>query len=204
MSWVAAAVGSASAIYGAVNANQKKQRDKGYIDASYRNASEGLDTRQTLARQNAAESLNQRGILGPQSPIQRAMMPGASPTSLGDQVQADNEKQFGLERRDLDQQHDQASHENRAAYTDALVGSVMSGASTAAGVYGAKQDAGMYRGASPIQKAMMPSQRGVDDVRVPGAFGIDPVDPLGRGAWAPLRLGTGQPVYDFSNGAANG
>jgi hypothetical protein len=139
MAWVAAAVGAVSlggGIYGAISGNQNKQRNKGYISDNYRLASQALDTHQANTAQGTAESLNARGL----SPIQSAMGATGAPTTLGGQVQANEQKQFGLERKDLTQQKDAALNQNNVQGTNSIISSIVGGVGGALSAYGAHQD----------------------------------------------------------------
>jgi hypothetical protein len=178
---IIAGIAGARAVYGAVDANQKKKRQEGYIEDSYR------------AAKGAAESLNARG-LGGVSPIQSAMLGSRAPSTIGEQLGADNEKQFGLEQKDLTQQRDRALQGNTDARTGSYINSAFAAASAGANIYGASRELGEMAAAgaggangsiadastpassmSPIQRAMMPS---IDHSSswFHGVHGIAPLD----------------------------
>ncbi len=149
MSWVAVAIGGGTALTKGIQANQSKQRQKGYIEDSYRRASQGLDIAQRGARESGAESLNARGLAQDgsvtASPIHTAMIGGlmkslSNPNTIGGQVQSDAGVQMGLERQDLDTQHTRAQRENKVEYENALLGAGVSGVETGIGVHGAIAD----------------------------------------------------------------
>jgi hypothetical protein len=208
---VLAAIGGGRALLGGIQANQAKQRNKGYIDANYRLASDRLNTNQANTREATSELLNARGL----SPVASAMMSGgagAAPAStLGGQTQALQEHQLGLERQDLDNQHNYALRENQANYTGALVNSAVSGATTAMSAYGASQmssgsaPAAATPGNSPIKSAMMSG--GQTEAAQIGLGGADVIDPLGHpdSAWHPSNRGTvsavGQTNDQFNTGS---
>jgi hypothetical protein len=212
----ALAVGNA--IYKGVSGNQRKQRNKGYIEENYQAAKQKVQRHQENVRQGTLESLEQRGLAqGGLSPIQRAMasngqqtpnvVPGSgikgiiqgvgqmaaadspqgrvpvsqagTPHTLGEQLQVDNDKQFGLEQLDLEHQRSQAERENKADYIDTLVGAVTSGVTGGLQAYGASKELAAMKApeggasASPIHASMT----GVDN---PGNWwgGIHGGDPL--------------------------
>jgi hypothetical protein len=165
-------------IYGAVNANQIKQRNKGYIEDAYRGAVQRQNVHETDVRQNTAESLNARGLLsgGPQftqtSPsLTQSAYAGGTPTTLGGQQEADTNRELALERHDLDAAHTRATNENKADYLNALVSA---GTNTAQGImsaYGTSQTmaATSALGAgSPAAAGKAPAASGFVDSIPPG------------------------------------
>jgi hypothetical protein len=213
--------GALRAGIGAITGNQRKQRNKGYINDAYRRSSQELDTRQRGARQSLAESANARGLAQggdiSASPIHTAMRAGlmkasGSPSTIGGQVASDANVQMGLERQDLDQQHDRALKENKAEYVDTLLGSAASGVQTGMNVYGAGKDLGaggggvtgappvdgtpnLDIGAAPTDAAYTPSARlpKLDRNAIHASMlsatsydGVHPNDPLGEttSAWS--------------------
>lgn len=207
---VLGAIGVGRAIVGAVQGNQTKQRNKGYINANYRLAKQRLSTNQALVRQNTAEALNARGL----SPVVSAMRSGGTPHTLGEQVQADTEQQLGLERQDLENQHDRALKENNASYINTLIASGVSGINSAVSAYTAGQDVNALRAGSAaantaaadnIAKMPVPGMEltptggsssildamrsGVAEPAHLGLGGVDVVNPLGHpdSAWNPNR-----------------
>lgn len=197
------AIAGARAIYGAVSANQQSQRNKGYINSSYDTAKARLDRQQTLGRQSMSEEMSARG-LGGISPIQSALLgsrPGASaaPHTLGEQLGADNETQYGLEQKDLVQQRDRALQDNRDQRNESYIGSAFAGANLGAQAYGLSQERASLAGSedgsgsiadastpaaamSPIQRAMMPARVSSLDDPANHFGGIHPINPLGASA----------------------
>lgn len=190
---VLAALGAGRAIVGGIQANQEKQRRKGFIEANYRLAKEKLNTNQSLVRQSTQESLAARGL------IAGAMKGG----TLGNQVTTDTEHQLELERQDLENNKTQALSDNRAAYASALSSSIGAGINTAVSAYGASQDMAAARGASPVKAAMRVS--GGPGEMPPAFGGVDPVDPLGHpsSSWysgGKTLNGAGLSNADFNTG----
>lgn len=213
---IAAALGVGRAIYGAVDGNQKKQRNKGYIEDSYRTAKQRLGLKQAAGRQDAAEALGARGLTSGgdvnASPIQTAMMngqmtaQGAAPHTIGAQLASDNAVQMGLESQDLEQQHSQAERENKANYTNTLIGSVLNGAQDAMGVYNAGKELGASGTPSPIKAAMIP-QPSITGIDNPGNWfgGIHGLDPLGApgSSWNRAPSENGHGVQFNASGESN-
>lgn len=126
---------------------------------------------------------------------------------LSGAVDRDLSKEFRLEDKELELQRRQAHSENNARATSEILDSIMSGVSTGVGIYNAGQalsmandpgmggdpagDGGGFVG--PIDEAM-----GLDSM--PGAYGIDPVDPLGAGMRDGTVIGGGRPNYSFNVG----
>lgn len=217
---IMAAMNVAKGAYGAIQSNQQKQRNKGYISANARLATDKLQTRQQDIAQSSTESMIARGLGGAGqevSPIRQAMgmdemgnltgrqatrvgeTPSGppAPTTLGGQASANLDKEFGLEWTDLSQQTKQAHAENKAAGINGEIGALVQGGTDAVTGYNAAKDLqSTPKVPSPISSAM----------QIPGAFGVDPVDPLGPGsAWHPGSTpktinGVGQSNYDFGNG----
>lgn len=137
-------------IYGAIEANQQKQRNKGYINDAYRSA----QARQTLhegdVRQGEMESLASRGIMSTadvpstQSRIAAAMNPQSAKisgaTSLAGRDLLESDQGLALERHDLDAAHTQALNENKADALNAEIASLGQGAQGVVSAAGAAGD----------------------------------------------------------------
>lgn len=94
------ALAAGRAIYGAVNANQKKQRNKGYIDEAYRSAQQRQRVKEGDVRQGTAESLASRGLLTSgavrrttATPAAPVMVPGSRILNAMRGAQFENAKQ---------------------------------------------------------------------------------------------------------------
>jgi len=202
-------VGGVRAGVGAIQANQRKQRQKGYISQSADISTKRLAREQRLARESEAESLGARGLLqGGSGAINAAMvgdaagkkinvfgrsveLPPSGPvsttgggTDLASSITTDTGQQMALERRDLSNKIRQAYRENKDQYTQALLGSVASGVETGASVYGAGKNL------SALKTGGVGGGGGLGGVDGPGTNtnellsatsfgGINPVDPLG-------------------------
>jgi hypothetical protein len=164
---------------GAIQGNQNRQRIKGEIGKAYKIGAERLRLRQGDQRQSSGESLVARGIAtGGNARFRRG--PGITegttrgirwtrntPTpatgpgirTLGDQATADLTVEQYLEQSAMRAQRDSAYAGADAAATNALVGGI--GQAVAGGIQG-YQTGQMYN----------------------SFRGIDPVNPLSRGAWA--------------------
>lgn len=195
----AMAAGGLRAGIGAIQGNQKKQRNKGYINAAHRTAKQRLDTDQGEARQGIAESLNARGLAQQgtvnASPIHTAMVgekmtASGSPVTIGQQQVSNANEEMGLEQQDLTQQKDRALKENKAEYMNALLQSGVSGIQTGIDVYSAgkamqagKGGAGGAGGAAPLA-----SRSKIHDTMLSSMSydGVNPIDPLGSStsAWS--------------------
>lgn len=183
MSWIATSIAAAATIGGAIDANQKKQRNKGYIADAYTSSKQRLALQQTAGRQASAEALGARGLTSGgdvnTSPIATAMVggemtaTGATPHTLGAQQASDNAVQMGLETKDLEQQRGQAEAENKAQYTSSLIGGALNGVNMAVGLHGAGQEIGAIKEPSPIKAAMT----GIDSPSnwFGGVHGINPL-----------------------------
>lgn len=192
-------------IAGAIQGNQQRQAQKGFVDRAYKLGRKRLDVRQADQRGGQAESLIAQGLAGGGNiratrtpiryegeggreasnvapaiqqaykrltgrdyPVERTQveaMEGAPAVSvagartLGEQRQLDLMREQQLEQNALRETRDSARAGVNAAYNQQLVGQV--GNAIAGGIQGYQtgQIYNAYRG-------------------------IDPVDPLGRGAWS--------------------
>lgn len=181
---IMAAIGGGRALYGAIDANQKSQRNKGYIEDSYQFAKKKMEREQGLGRENTAEGLGARGMTG-LSPIASVMAGNAgTPHTLGDQLQTDNETQYGLERTDLEQQKTRAEQENSAERTGAYIGAALSGAQAAGQAYGASGDLAAINAPSTTGAAIPKPSLITSAMQTNSpyrSFGnIHPIDPLGH------------------------
>lgn len=174
---ILAAAQAVGGIGKAIQANQERQRQKGIIGRAYGIARERLATRQGDIRQGTAEALTARGLTHTGG--------GRTPHDLGSQRVADTEHEFDLERRDLGSREEMARAGINQSANAAIAGGITEGLVGAAGTY----DALHNPSASPISAAYG-AGRMVDTppAGAPSPYdnawgGIDPIDPLGRGAW---------------------
>lgn len=212
MSWVAVAIAGAATVYGAVDANQKKQKNKGYITDSFQTAQQRLALKQRAGRDDAASALAERGLTGggdvTASPIAAAMTSGTmqaqggTPHTLGAQITSDNAAQMGLETQDLEQQKTKAEHDNYDQYRGAVINSAVQGISTGMNVSSAiGQMRAPSGGSAPIASAMAP-QVGIDNPGnwFGGVHGLDPLNAPGSSWRAPSETSHGVAL----NGAGMG
>lgn len=191
---IAAAMGVRAAV-GAVQANQQKQRNKGFVNANYRVGKERLDRSQRVARQDIAESLNARGLAQggsvSASPIHAAMtatgdtsqVTSAGPAStIGEADVRDSNEEMSLEQQDLGQQRDQAIKSGKAQYNNDLVGSGVAALNTGMEVYSAGKDIQASRASAAASRSK------IHATMLSGAAydGVHPNDPLGEptSAWS--------------------
>lgn len=209
MSWIAVGVAGVSLIGGgakAVQANQAGQRNKGIIGKAYGLARQRQTEHQQDVRQGSAESLWARGLgqgggaavgvptrtavpktAAGVSPIAAAYQPH----SLGEQMGADNEREFGFEREDLNSREDMAKAGVSQQASAGVASGIADGVTGAVSSYnGVQKPAGLdSNAASPIASAygkgvMVDTPPPVSSPYTNSFGGIDPVDPLGRGAWS--------------------
>jgi hypothetical protein len=151
MSWVVASVvGGGTAILKAVQANQTKEKNKGYISQADREAQQKMNVSQAYAREGGAESANARGLAQggavTANPITTAIDANGmvkatgTPTTIGGQDQSNMGTQMGLEQRDLTNQYTRAMHENQDTYNESLINAGVGGVETAIGVRNASGD----------------------------------------------------------------
>lgn len=187
-------------LYGAVNANQTKQRNKGYIEDAYRGALQRQSVHDQDVRQGTAESLNARGLTA-------GAYDGGGGT-LGSRAASDVERELGFEHHDLDAAHTRARNENQADYVNNLVGAATGTAEGIMSAYSAGQTMKATKalgGGAAASSVAAP--RLVDSVppgtqfhpasgEVMGAFGLHPTTAM------PQTLSAyGQPNTDFHVGA---
>lgn len=197
---------AASAIGGgikAIGANQERQRNKGIIGRAYGIARKRQATHHQDVRQGTAESLGARGLaqgggvtaapaVGPRTAVPKGtpISNAYRPRTLGEQQQADNEGEFDLERQDLNSREEMAKAGINQQANAQIAGSVTEGVTGAIANYYGAQKIGGDDDASPIAAAYGKGTmvdtlpKGSSSSPYPSSFmGIDPVDPLGRGAW---------------------
>lgn len=194
MSWVAAAIGGVSAIAGGVQANQNRQRQKGIIGKAYALGQQRMNLGQLDARQRVAEQSGARGLdAGGDVTTGAAVGPGATPGvggahTLGAQQTADLAREQTIEQTGLKNESEaQLSNVNEEAsqqIINAGVGGIEAGVQAKSGLSALnalKTQTPGTAGATP-----MASLSGdATSSPYPNSFGgIDPVHPLGRGAWA--------------------
>lgn len=164
-------------IYSAINANQVKQRNKGYIEDAYRGAVQRQGVHETDVRQGTAESLNARGLMTPGAQfsqtapsLTQSAYAGGQPSTLGGQMEADTNRELGLERHDLDAAHSRALNENKADYLNSLVGAASNTAQGVMQAYGAGKtlgamnDMGGAAPSAPSASVAAPAPRLIDSV----------------------------------------
>lgn len=166
-------------IAGMVQGNQRRQQQKGFVDRAYKVGRDRLGLRQGDQRRSQTESLIARGLgtglrikRGPE--LSSPFSPDAGrgeivrtqrgsrlrrPSTLGEQQQFDLQREQQLEQDALKETRDATRSGIDAGYNQQLVGQI--GNTIAGGIQG-YQTGQMYNAYK----------------------GIDPVDPLGRGAWA--------------------
>lgn len=210
---VLGALGVGKALVGAIQGNQAKQRNKGFIDQNFRAASARMAQQQGVVRASTTDNLNARGL----GRIGAAMRSGTAPTTIGEQVAANNEEQFGLERQDLTNQRTEAQANNKAAYNNSLINAGVGAVASGVQAYGAVQDAAAFRtptgSPSPVASAgpatrfasAMASGSPVDPMI--GFAGVHALDPLGhpQSAWyegGRTLNGGGMANADFNVGNA--
>lgn len=204
MSWIAVAVGTASAIAGGVQANANRQRQKGIIGTAYQTAQQRMTIQQGDTREQVGEASGQRGLdQGGDVTLGQPVGPGAVPSvggahSLGAQQTLDEQREQVIEQNSLKNESQADLSNVNAAADQGIIGAVAGGVQTAVGVKGGLNTlAAMKTPASgPTAMGTLSGDQGASPY--PNSFGgIDPVDPLGRGSWA-------QPAAAGSTGAAKG
>lgn len=193
---ILAGLGVAGQVAGGVQANQQRQNAKGVIDQTYRLGRQRLGVRQQDVRRTQAEGIVARGLAGGgarirtapiapegeggRAPLRSGIRMGNAPAvagvpalpvtgarTLGQQQQVDMAREQQLEQNALLEQRNAARAGVEAGYAQSLAGTI--GGAVASGIQG-------YQTGQAFN-----------------AFrGIDPIDPLRRGAWA-------QPQVDALN-----
>lgn len=196
MSWVAVAIGVGSAVAGGVEANANRQRSKGIIGSAYSIASQRmnlsqLDTRQQVAEASGARGLDNGGGVMPGA----AVGPGATlgvggAHTLGAQQTADLAREQTIEQTGLKNETNADLSNVNAQANESIINGVAGGISTAFGAKGSLNalkslNTGTGTPATP-GGTNTPNQ----DLASSSFGGIDPVNPLGRGAWASPAAGS--------------
>jgi hypothetical protein len=187
-------VGVASGVAGAVGANQTRQRSKGIISNAYKTGQERLGLSQLDTRQQVAEQSGGRGLTGGGDVTSgTAVGPGETvgvggAHTLGGQQTLDLRREQALEQTGMkNQEQAELSGVNETA-NQSMINAGAAG--IGAGVNA--MEAGSTLNAMKANPASLPSGvsagaalSGDQSTPYPGSFrGIDPVNPLGRGAWA--------------------
>lgn len=205
-------LGAVQAGFGAVSANQRKQRNKGLIGRAYSQGRERLNLLQGDTRQSFGEGLVSRGLhlggnvrasgavpitnegrrinvneaFGHRNSQAGVISQGAPAVSvrnaydLGSQQQTDLRREQQLEQNEMRTAYDTAIANNDAAGFNEQVNAIASGINTATGLDDAL---GNLNSVNSVQSAF--GQPMKPPTPYPNAWGgVDPVDPLGRGAWA--------------------
>lgn len=192
MSWIAVAVGAGTAIVGGVQSNQERQRKKGIIGKAYAIGEQRLKLRQGDVRQSVQESLGARGLT----------QGGAGARDLASQTVSDLAHEQDLERQDLASRKAGSYSDVNAEGDAGIVGSVVRGAQTTFGLADALHQGGGTPGTPGAARAggagvMVDTPPPGSASAYPGSFGgIDPVDPLGRGAWKSAATTGGFNVFN--------
>lgn len=208
---IAMAFGGAGTVLGYnkyTSIKAQRDRSKGYIQDAYNSAVQRQGVHESDVRQGGAESLAARGLLpsGQQyastSPsLTQTAYGGAVPSTLGGQVQADTNRELGLERHDLNAAHTRALNENNADYLNNLTGAVVGAGQRAASLYTMGAYSGASRSAS-VASAALPSASMTtsgdanEGSLIQGAFGIHPLTGRPQGTVG----GYGQSNSDFHVG----
>lgn len=203
MSWIAVAVGGGSAIAGIVQTNANRQRQKGIIGKAYDTAQARMSISQTDTREQVGESAGQRGLTQTGSvTLGNPVGPGATPGvggahDLGGQQTLDLAREQTIEQSGLkNESAADLSNVNEEA-NQGMIGAAAGGVQTGFGVEGAMNEAAAMRTGAPGALAAIGNYSG-EASPYPNSFGgIDPVNPLGRGAWS-------TPAAGGSTGAAKG
>lgn len=179
----AAGIGLARAGLGAAQAITGAKKQKRLIRDAYGRGRERLDTNQGDARQSMGEGIIARGLaVGGGVRDLGAVAPGApvdvtQARTLGAAQMLEQRREQGIAQTDLRTERDNALQDTSSARTQGIIGSLFSGAQTAMDVYSGGKALQTMRGMGSAAGSYRPAD--------PRPWGnIDPVDPLGRGAWA--------------------
>lgn len=197
LGWTIAGLDVAKGVYDGVEANQTRQRNKGYINDAYRTASARMEQQQRYGAQGNAEALNARGLVsGSLSPIKAAMVNGSGTgaTDLAGQSQGELLREYALDKHSLDSAHTQALNDNNATAMNGEIGGIAEGIGGIASGVQAGQEAGAIKNMNktPIRSALL-SGSSFD--------GVHPVDPLGD---ASSSWHMGAPGLSMPNGTSVG
>jgi hypothetical protein len=189
-------LGAARAVGGIVGAGKRARRDRDLIKRAYKIAQRKQERSQGYTRQSVNESLNARGVLNAGSgsgtpatgPIaaaygggfdQRRMAVSSTTGQAGQAntlsggVNTDLSKEFLDEQQDLWHAREAGINATKAGQASDTMGAIGSGFEMGANVYSmGKSMKGGGSAAPAVQKSQAP-------ISIKGAFGIDPVDPLG-------------------------
>lgn len=96
-----------------------------------------------------------------------AAAPGSAHT-LGEQLQVDNDKQFQLEQRDLEDSRDRAERENKAEYMNTLVSAGVGAVQGVVGAVGAAGDLGAMKGGGASTTVPTPASSSIRGTMLSG------------------------------------
>lgn len=187
MSWVAVAVGLGSAAVGGVSANQERQRKKGIVGKAFGIAEQRQRLRQQDVRQSIGESLGARGLAAGGAVRDTGAVSGVTPSvagahDLGGQQMADLAREQSLEVQDTAARKNSELSNVNAEANSSMIGAAVNGISTAVGLKSSLNESAAAGTPGVGSGVMVDSAPGGN--RYPGSYGgVDPVDPLGRGAW---------------------
>ena len=208
MTWVltAAAVAVVGGGVGAIEANQNRQKQKGTQGTAFGIASKELGLSQLNTREGVAEGSVQRGLTGggdvsaSGAPGMTTPSPGGAAT-LGGQVGKDLAVQQSLEVQNLSNENTAQLQQINANADASEVGSIAGG--VAGGLRALSTPAAQPNVAGGPSASASPTDLGLPAAKVtgpyPASFGsIDPVNPLGRGAWSTGNTTGGMNVFNKS------
>ncbi len=199
MGIILGALGVASGIASAIQANQTRQRNKGIISKAYTLGQQRLNLSQGDTRESVAGGLGRRGldqagdvtIGGRAAPDGSVDVTGAH--TLGAQEGLDLSREQNLEQTSMRDQRDAQLSGVNAEADQGIIGGVAS--AIRGGFEGAEagKELNSLKGAGGSGVSKIGDIYGSPtDNKYPGSFGnVDPVNPLGRGAWAPAAGSTG-------------
>jgi hypothetical protein len=201
MSFIVSGIAVAGTAAGMIAANQERQRKKGIIGQAAVVARQRMDLKQQDTRQSMNEGLLARGLgqgggvqnTGPVNPGNPGeSLPVSGAHTLGGQQDADLAREQQIEQTGLKTGVQTAYSDVNAAADQAMVGSVIQGANSAAGIISARQDLNTTTpkidpaaSAGGLPAGVKSMGIAPDSPYGAAAYGgIDPVHPLERGAWA--------------------
>lgn len=215
MSWILVAGGVALAGGGAsaITANQNRQKQKGVIGRAYDIAKQRQAIGQRDVRQSTAEGAGARGLAGAGdvnagsgngvAPLTTPSVGGAH--TLGGQQGVDLAREQSLESQNLENEKAGTLADINAAANAQEVAGIAGGieGAASAGVAAGTLKSGST--VSPIAAAYGSSTPApVGPTTSPygnsSAFGVDPVNPLGRGAWSAPSTTGGFNKFSLDNG----
>jgi len=186
--WALGGIGglAAGAIFDQKRGQYRSNKD--FINAAYRSAQQRQQIHEGDVREGTAEDLNARGLLTtgavqPASKISAAMGGLAPSSTIGQRQQAEDSRELGLERSDLDQAHTRALNENNASYINDLVNTGVGVAKSAISLGSGLSDLGSVgnvASAAPSTDAQMSAIASqplpgvqVTPSRIQGAYGFN-------------------------------